>query len=76
MHWHRVAMGEGLLSLQGTVFSKCIVGLSMPHWPLLLCGGAAGRELEALARQAGFAKATHYEIAFGLMGVLVATKGA
>ena len=34
----------------------------------------AGRELEALAREAGFKRATHYEIAFGLMGVLVATK--
>lgn len=34
----------------------------------------AGREQEALARQAGFAKAIHYEIGFNLMGVLVATK--
>ncbi|GAB4818992.1 hypothetical protein N2152v2_006038 [Parachlorella kessleri] len=33
-----------------------------------------GREQEALAREAGFRRATHYEIAFGLMGVLVATK--
>ncbi|KAK9830207.1 hypothetical protein WJX72_010303 [[Myrmecia] bisecta] len=33
-----------------------------------------GREQEALARQAGFAQATHYEIGFGLMGCLVATK--
>jgi len=34
-----------------------------------------GREQEALARTAGFAAATHYEISFGLMGVLVAEKG-
>lgn len=32
-----------------------------------------GREQEALALQAGFSAAQHYEIAFGLMGVLVAT---
>ena len=34
----------------------------------------AGKEQEQLARQAGFAKATHYEIGFGLMGTLVASK--
>lgn len=33
-----------------------------------------GREQEALARKAGFKRAVHYDIAFGLMGVLVATK--
>ena len=32
----------------------------------------AGRQQEALAMQAGFRKAVHYEIAFGLMGILVA----
>jgi ubiquinone/menaquinone biosynthesis C-methylase UbiE len=31
-----------------------------------------GVEQEALARDAGFVSATHYEIAFGLMGILVA----
>ena len=31
----------------------------------------AGKEQEALAKQAGFRDAVHYEIAFGLMGVLV-----
>lgn len=34
-----------------------------------------GKEQEILARQAGFAHAIHYEIGFGLMGCLVATKG-
>ena len=33
-----------------------------------------GTEQEALALEAGFHAATHHEIAFGLMGVLVATK--
>jgi demethylmenaquinone methyltransferase/2-methoxy-6-polyprenyl-1,4-benzoquinol methylase len=33
-----------------------------------------GVEQEQLALQAGFSKARHYEIGFGLMGVLVATK--
>ena len=33
-----------------------------------------GPQQVSLARQAGFAKAVHYEIGFGLMGVLVATK--
>jgi ubiquinone/menaquinone biosynthesis methyltransferase len=33
-----------------------------------------GREQERLARAAGFAEATHYPIAFGLMGVLVARR--
>lgn len=33
-----------------------------------------GREQEQLARQAGFQKTVHFEIAFGLMGCLVATK--
>lgn len=28
-----------------------------------------------MAYAAGFSKARHYELAFGLMGVLVATKG-
>ena len=31
-----------------------------------------GREQIQMARLAGFAKAVHYEIGFGLMGVLVA----
>ena len=31
-----------------------------------------GREQIQMARSAGFAKAVHYEIGFGLMGVLVA----
>ena len=35
---------------------------------------AAGKEQEKLALEAGFSKATHYPLAFGLMGVLVATK--
>ena len=34
----------------------------------------AGKQQEDFARQAGFAKATHYEIGFGLMGTLVASK--
>ena len=35
-----------------------------------------GPQQEALARQAGFARAVHYPLAFGLMGCLVATKGS
>jgi len=35
----------------------------------------AGREQERQALQAGFAEARHYEIGFGMMGVLVATRG-
>ncbi|KAL3146980.1 hypothetical protein ABBQ38_014948 [Trebouxia sp. C0009 RCD-2024] len=35
---------------------------------------ATGKQQEELARMAGFAKATHYEIGFGLMGTLVASK--
>ncbi|KAL4426079.1 hypothetical protein ABPG77_002665 [Micractinium sp. CCAP 211/92] len=34
----------------------------------------SGPQQEALARQAGFAQAVHYPIAFGLMGCLVCTK--
>lgn len=33
-----------------------------------------GPQQVALAKSAGFAHAVHYEIGFGLMGVLVATK--
>lgn len=33
-----------------------------------------GPELVELARQAGFSRASHYEIGFGFMGVLVATR--
>ena len=33
-----------------------------------------GREQGRLAREAGFAEATHYPIAFGIMGVLVARR--
>ena len=33
-----------------------------------------GRQQEALARAAGFERAVHYPIGFGLMGVLVARK--
>ena len=33
-----------------------------------------GREQERLARAAGFARAVHYPIGFGMMGVLVASK--
>lgn len=32
----------------------------------------AGRQQELLALEAGFDSATHYELAFGLMGCLVA----
>lgn len=35
----------------------------------------AGKEQERLALEAGFARATHYPVGFGLMGMLVATKG-
>lgn len=35
---------------------------------------ATGKQQEQLARQAGFTKATHYEVGFGLMGTLVASK--
>ena len=35
-----------------------------------------GREQEALAYAAGFSSAEHREIAFGLMGVLIARKAA
>lgn len=34
----------------------------------------SGSDQERLALAAGFVKAVHYEISFGLMGVLVATK--
>ncbi len=37
-------------------------------------GFPTGREQEAMALEAGFATASHRELAFGLMGVLVATK--
>lgn len=36
----------------------------------------SGREQERLALSAGFAAAKHYEISFGLMGILVVTKRA
>ena len=35
---------------------------------------AAGEEQVQLAKAAGFRSAEHYEVGFGLMGVLVATK--
>jgi demethylphylloquinol methyltransferase len=35
-----------------------------------------GSEQERLAVEAGFQSAVHYEISFGLMGCLIATKGA
>jgi demethylmenaquinone methyltransferase/2-methoxy-6-polyprenyl-1,4-benzoquinol methylase len=34
----------------------------------------SGRQQEALARSAGFSAAAHYELGFGLMGCLVATR--
>ena len=34
----------------------------------------AGREQTQLAKGLGFSAATHFELAFGLMGVLVLTK--
>ena len=33
-----------------------------------------GREQERMALQAGFSRAVHYPVGFGLMGCLVATK--
>jgi hypothetical protein len=42
---------------------------SIQHFP-------SGPQQEALGRQAGFAGAVHYPIAFGLMGCLVLTKAA
>lgn len=33
-----------------------------------------GKQQETMAKEAGFSEATHYEIGFGLMGVLVASK--
>ena len=35
----------------------------------------SGRQQEALAVSAGFEKAIHYPVGFGLMGVLVAFEG-
>lgn len=47
-------------------------------WTMLhltrLCLVRAGREQEELAIASGFERAVHYELAFGLMGCLVATK--
>lgn len=40
----------------------------------LMCACFTGKQQEELARMAGFATATHYEIGFGLMGTLVASK--
>ncbi len=37
-------------------------------------GTLAGRQQEELALEAGFEAAVHYELAFGLMGCLVARK--
>lgn len=34
----------------------------------------AGKEQERMALEAGFKEAKHYDISFGLMGILVATK--
>lgn len=34
-----------------------------------------GRSQERLGKEAGFERAVHYEIGFGLMGVLVLQKG-
>lgn len=33
-----------------------------------------GTQQERLAREAGFSRASHYEVGFGFMGVLVATR--
>lgn len=43
-------------------------------WLADCIANVAGRRQEKLAREAGFAKAMHYEVGFGLMGVLVLTK--
>ncbi len=42
----------------------------------LLEGLHAGQQQERLALEAGFGQARHYQLAFGLMGCLVATKGS
>lgn len=54
----------------------CSLGIARSHALLRLksCHVFAGKSQEVMAKAAGFHKATHYEIGFGLMGVLVATK--
>ena len=55
----------------------CILSTGPSYIPALhnsWRGVSAGKQQEELARMAGFAKATHYEIGFGLMGTLVASK--
>lgn len=52
----------------GLTAEYAYIGSSLERFPV-------GREQVRLARVAGFDRATHYPIAGGMMGVLVATKG-
>ena len=52
----------------------CSLHLLLQAWFGSQCGCFAGKQQEDMARAAGFTRAVHYELAFGLMGVLVLQK--
>ena len=60
-----------VLKLSTAEIALCMLLLHMAIGCFLGDILTTGKEQEELAREAGFRSAAHYEIAFGLMGVLV-----
>ena len=75
---------EAVTAVQGFFLENLVVPLARangvaPQYEYLRPSIAAfpsGRRLEAMAKASGFETAVHYELAGGLMGILVATKKA
>lgn len=67
---------QGLLIEQVVVPAAAAYGLSEEYQYLRpsIKRFPTGQEQERLACDVGFSKAVHYEIGFGMMGCLVATK--
>ena len=69
-----VAQGWALDSIVVPLARSYGVGAEYEYLRPSILRFPTGPQQAALARSAGFAQALHYEIGFGLMGVLVATK--
>ena len=66
--WYLDSLVVPLAKAKGLYDEYAYISPSLERFPI-------GSEQVALARGAGFAKATHYAIASGMMGVLVVAKG-
>lgn len=66
-------MQEALRQQMQEAFCCCVQPQSnITYCLVVVCH--VGTQQEQMALQAGFARAAHFEVAFGLMGVLVMTK--